>query len=117
MLEMLKRSLSRLFTKEIQTFTYFIPAPPGRQIGYQEKEFDRITCELIEAGWSISEIKTQSLNTSETSGLWVILLLRGPKGMSKISIDPFRSNSEAEFKIDDHKMSISDRIEGLTIEK
>lgn len=58
-----------------RTFTYFIPSPPSRKSGYQEKEFDHIVSYLIKKGLDIIDIKLESLNTSHSSGLWIICIL------------------------------------------
>ncbi len=65
--------------KNLQTFTYFIPAPPFRTTGYQEKELDKVLFELCEKGYQIVDIKTQSISPSDNqncSGMWVICLLQ-----------------------------------------
>lgn len=58
-----------------KTFSYFIPAPPSRKTGYQEKEFDHIIGYLTSKGFEILDIKMQSLNTELSSGMWVICIL------------------------------------------
>lgn len=58
-----------------RTFTYFIPAPPTRKSGYQEKEFDFITEYLLESGFDIIDLKTQSISSEHCNGLWIICLL------------------------------------------
>lgn len=59
-----------------QTFTYFIPAPPSRKLGYREKAFDGIVKEISKNGFDITDIKTQSIGHKSSSGMWVILILR-----------------------------------------
>ena len=76
-------SLQNLFSKlfgqnktKIQTFTYYIPAPPPRNTGYREKQFDRIMTEITSKGFEIVDFKTQALSREKWSGIWVIFLLR-----------------------------------------
>jgi hypothetical protein len=59
----------------IKTFTYFIPAPPNRQKGYREREFDKLIFELGKRGHDVLNIEAKTLNTDKSSGLWVIVLL------------------------------------------
>lgn len=59
----------------IKTFTYFIPAPPERRSGYQEKEFDSITNSLGSMGFEIINIKTSAYASQQKSGMWVVCLL------------------------------------------
>lgn len=71
--------LKRLFSKgpyNLQTFTYFIPAPPARKSGYREKNFDNMINELSIIGFDIVDIRTQSIATTGQSGMWIILTLR-----------------------------------------
>lgn len=67
------------FKKEkfkIQSFTYFIPAPPHRQSGYREKHFDRLLTGFLSHGFEVIDIKTQSLSNANTAGMWVLCLVR-----------------------------------------
>ena len=61
---------------KIQTFTYYIPAPPARTTGYREKQFDKVFYQFINQGFEIISMRTQG-NTSPThSGMWVIFAVR-----------------------------------------
>lgn len=61
---------------KIQSFTYFIPAPPHRQTGYREKHFDRLLTEFLSYGFEVVDFKTQSLASSSSAGMWIICLVR-----------------------------------------
>lgn len=63
------RSGKKIFRK---TFTYFIPAPPHRKSGYREIEFDKIMQGILEAGFEVETLKTNSMET----GLFVLALLK-----------------------------------------
>lgn len=71
--------LASLFQKKPlymqKTFTYYIPAPPFRKTGYQEKEFDGITEYIQSLGYEILDFKLQSHSGEEKSGLWIICIL------------------------------------------
>lgn len=58
-----------------RTFTYYIPSPPARSTGYQEKEIDNLTQKIVSLGFDIVDIKVQSNASSENTGMWVILHL------------------------------------------
>jgi len=58
-----------------KSFTYYIPAPPKRTTGYQEKELDKILTTLFSYGFKLLELKTEGHKESEKSGLWVIAIL------------------------------------------
>ncbi len=54
------------------TFTYFIPAPPLRKSGYREIEFDKIMRGILESGFEIETLETQST----PSGMFVLAILK-----------------------------------------
>jgi hypothetical protein len=58
-----------------KTFTYYIPAPPLRRTGYQEKEFDNVIATITGMGFEIIDIKLSSHGSESKSGLWVVCLL------------------------------------------
>ena len=58
-----------------RTFTYYIPAPPARKTGYQEKEFDKLTKYLQDLGFELLDFKMQSHSDENRAGLWVLCLL------------------------------------------
>lgn len=58
-----------------RTFTYFIPSPPARSSGYQEKEIDYLTQKISQIGFDIVDIKVQSNANPNAAGIWIILLL------------------------------------------
>lgn len=69
--------IKNLFFKyPIQTFTYFIPAPPVRKQGYREKSFDKLIKRLTKMDFEIIDIKTQAVNNDLKSGMWVIVSIR-----------------------------------------
>lgn len=57
------------------TFTYFIPAPPHRKTGYREVEFDKIMQGILQTGFEIESLKTQS-SGGEQGGLFIVALLK-----------------------------------------
>lgn len=59
-----------------QTFTYYIPGPPPRDSGYQEKEFDKMTFKILSLGFEIVSVKTQMSHQDNHCGMWVLLLLK-----------------------------------------
>lgn len=61
---------------KIRTFTYFIPSPPKRKTGYQEKEFDQLVAYINKENFKIESIHTQATTSNEASGMWVILQIR-----------------------------------------
>jgi hypothetical protein len=69
-------SLSLIRPLKIQTFTYYIPAPPPRKIGYREKQFDKVFYEFINKGYKILDMKTQSNSGENGSGMWVIFTIQ-----------------------------------------
>ena len=59
----------------IKSLTYFIPAPPERKKGYQEKEFDAIFEFVMAQGFDLIETKLQCLGER---GMWVLCILGAP---------------------------------------
>lgn len=62
----------------VKTFTYYLPAPPHRKSGYQEKEFDQLTDYITNLGFEILDIKVESHSSPDKSGLWLVCLLGSP---------------------------------------
>jgi hypothetical protein len=56
----------------LSTFTYFIPAPPQRKSGYREIEFDKIMRGILESGYELESLQTQST----PSGIFLIGVLK-----------------------------------------
>jgi hypothetical protein len=54
------------------TFTYFIPAPPHRKTGYREVEFDKIMRGILESGFELESLATQTTPT----GIFLIATLK-----------------------------------------
>ena len=72
--------LNSFFSKKsnyygVKTFTYFIPAPPDRKTGYQEKEFDSIMGSIVRLGFEIISISPTAYANEQKCGMWVICLL------------------------------------------
>jgi hypothetical protein len=64
-----------LFKKEFfgtKTFTYYIPTPPPRKSGYQEKEFDHLIDHLNELGFKLIDFSLTSHSSAEKSGMWIV---------------------------------------------
>ena len=57
--------------KDIRTFTYFIPSPPMRKSGYREKEFDKIMSGILQSGFELIELKTES----SENGIFIIAII------------------------------------------
>lgn len=76
---MFKSVLSRIFSKDEyiskKTFTYYLPSPPDRKTGYQEKEFDRITSYLMGKNFDILDFKMQACANDKSSGVWIMCIL------------------------------------------
>lgn len=72
----------------IKTFTYYLPSPPDRKTGYQEKEFDQIMNYLIGKNFDIIDFKMQACANEKSSGVWILCML-GAKTIeaSKFELD------------------------------
>ena len=81
------------------TFTYFIPAPPERNSGYREKHFDRLISEFLALGFEVLDIKTQSIASNRTQGMWVVFLVRATNDVAN---EMNFENFEEKFS---HKLS------------
>lgn len=73
----MKKSTSKQPTKaskyfDIKSFSYFIPAPPQRKVGYREKEFDKILFELLNKGHEIIQIKTAPIDQKGTLVICIV---------------------------------------------
>ena len=58
-----------------RSFTYYIPSPPDRKTGYQEKEFDHVFNQLMEQGFDRLEYKMQAAASDKSSGMWIMCIL------------------------------------------
>jgi hypothetical protein len=74
-MDWIKRFFGRKPSK-IQTFTYYIPAPPPRKTGYREKEFDKLFYQFINRGFEILWFKAVPHSGANHSGMWVIFAVR-----------------------------------------
>jgi hypothetical protein len=59
----------------LQTFTYYVTAPPTRSTGYREKEFDSLFYQFINQGYDIIEIKTIPHAGQKQEGFWIVCLV------------------------------------------
>lgn len=78
----------------LKTFTYYIPSPPVRKSGYQEKEFDRLFHELAQFGLELHQIHTQADPT--VGGMWIILVYRCDDDESNKQFVDYLENIEAK---------------------
>ena len=112
---MMNRLLSFLkaFVKDqnnykIQSFTFFIPSPPGRSTGYREKQFDKLFYEFINRGYKILNFTTQSSAGEKHSGMWIICLVQATnKEAEKLNLEDIFME---QFK---NKQQIKEEVEGL----
>jgi hypothetical protein len=65
-----------------KTFTYFIPAPGARKSGYREREFDKIMAGILQSGFEIVELQTQSVVKDGNGGLFILALLKAKTAKS-----------------------------------
>ena len=83
----------------MKTFTYFIPTPPARKSGYREKEFDKIMQGILQSGFKLLELQTQST----PNGVFVIALLGIPN--KKIAALDAELDLHEQFKLKDSHSS------------
>jgi len=89
---------------KVQSFTFYIPSPPVRKVGYREKEFDKIFYSFINQGFQILDFKTQTNSNESHSGMWLIFIVCSLNSTSaKLQLD-----EELEGLLGDE-----DEIEGL----
>lgn len=102
-------SISSQKDYKMQSFTFFLPAPPPRATGYREKNFDKLFFEFINRGYKIINFTTQATTSGEKhSGMWIVCLVQA-------------TNPEAEkLNLDDmfmdqlkNKTQVKEEIEGL----
>ena len=61
-----------------KTFTFYVPSPPLRRSGYQEKEFDNVTDYIVSLGFDLLDFKLQSHSGNDKSGMWILCVLGAP---------------------------------------
>ena len=93
---------------KIQSFTFFIPAPPARSSGYREKQFDKLFYEFINRGYKILNFTTHSISGENNSGMWMIFIVQATNAEAeKLNLnDEFVSNLQS-------KAQVKGEIEGL----
>lgn len=74
-LSALKKIFNRHKFYGLKSFTYFLPSPPFRKTGYQEKEFDQVLAHLTAKGYEIVDVKMQTVSSPKSSGIWILCLL------------------------------------------
>jgi hypothetical protein len=70
-----KNSAKKTNYLAIKSFTYYLPSPPARKHGYQEKEFDQVFSYLLTHGYELIEFKMQSIASNDQSGVWLCSIL------------------------------------------
>jgi hypothetical protein len=103
----LYHSVKRLFFPnhyKIQSFTFYIPSPPMRKVGYREKEFDKIFYSFINQGFHILDFKTQTNSNESQSGMWLVFIV--------YSLNSKSSKLRLDEELDS-LLSEEDEIEGL----
>ena len=93
--------------KEIKTFTYFIPGPPHRKNGYREKEFDKIMHGILQSGFELMDLQTQSME----NGMFIVALLKAPT--TKIAKIDENLDMQDKFKLQDSHSSPDIELEDL----
>lgn len=86
-----------------KTFTYYLPAPPARKSGYQEREFDTLTNYLHSLGFELIDIKIQAHSSKDQAGLWLICILGAKtKKVFETTIDYDYAREATNFSQDHH---------------
>ncbi|MBI2519110.1 MAG: hypothetical protein HYV97_01775 [Bdellovibrio sp.] len=61
---------------KIQSFTFYLPSPPERKMGYREKQFDKVFYHFINRGYKIISTHVVPNNNPSHSGMWFICLVQ-----------------------------------------
>lgn len=69
------QTISFFLPTRIQTFTYYVPAPPARKSGYREKNFDQLASFFIRKGYKLLDLKVIP-HSHSPGGFWAIFLLQ-----------------------------------------
>lgn len=75
------------------TLTYFIPSPPQRKSGYREIEFDKIMRGVLESGFELEDLHTES----SENGMFVLVLLKTTS--KKIFESDIRQDLHEKFRL------------------
>lgn len=86
--------------QSLQTFTYFIPAPPHRKTGYREKEFDKIMTGILQSGFELADLRTESVD----GGVFVMAFLK-PMDKRALKLDQDLDMQDL-FKLKDNHTSV-----------
>lgn len=84
------------------SFTYFIPAPPMRKSGYREREFDKIMQGILNGGFQIEHINTESIQ-GEQPGMFIFAVLKS-KSKKVFKLDEGLDMHES-FKLSEHSLN------------
>lgn len=98
-----------LFKRQYQskTYTYFIPAPTQMIKGYREKQADRLTNAILEQGFQLKSITTESISTESLRGMWIILhLVPLNKSAAQLDLNQFVDEIEDEISSKQNKAPI-----------
>lgn len=96
--------------KHFETFTYFIPAPPVRQTGYREKDFDTICKALNKYGLEYKIMDT----VGHANGFWIIIKIFGDKEKIEFA---FNDDRLIDFKLYLDPENIEQDAEPFIIER
>lgn len=91
---------------KIQSFTFFIPAPPNRSTGYREKQFDKVFFDFINKGYEILSFNTQAYSSPNQSGMWIVCVVRAlneqaePLSLNELMHDQVKGKSDIKSEIE-----------------
>ena len=92
--------------RKIQSFTFYIPSPPERKVGYREKQFDKVFYQFINQGYEIISIHTQANNNPSHSGMWFICIVRAlNEKAEQLNLDSFFNDNFVLEDLDDESES------------
>ena len=104
--------LKFLFTPKYKTrlLTYFLPAPNHNIKGYRERQLDHIINSILDQGFRIEQLHTESLSSTQTAGgMWLIFQLR-PLSAFAERLDINRLMEEIETSL---SQPTNEHVEGL----
>lgn len=92
---------------KIQTFTYYIPAPPARKTGYREREFDSLFYEFINRGYKVLSFQAVPHTGVNQCGMWLVFVVESTNAAAAplvldpdLAHDPLAEKIEGLYPID-----------------
>ena len=84
----------------------YVPAPPPRQSGYRETQFDQLLSDYLNQGFQLIQMKTVPHHSPEQNGFWMVCVLSSSSNHPIAPIEEEIQEKESLWEYNDHKTKL-----------